>query len=90
MSIFKKVDFTQVHDMVTCCILDYLIINVQQFGQVSYNLFICFFTTMLILCDQIWNKAIYRTWKNFGVEKNGEFGKQNAVCQFFTHQILLL
>ena len=69
MSIFKKVDFTQVHDMVTCCVLDCLIKNVQQFGQVNYILLICLFTTMLILCDLICNHAIYRTRENFGVGK---------------------
>ena len=33
MSIFNNTDFSQVHDMVTCCIIDYLIKGVQQFGQ---------------------------------------------------------
>ena len=38
MSIFNDIDFSQAHDKVTCCILDYLIQGIQQFGQkVIYN-----------------------------------------------------
>ena len=33
MAIFDTVDFSKAHDIVTCCILDYLIQGVQQRGQ---------------------------------------------------------
>ena len=47
MAIFNDADFSQAHDMITCCILEHLIQGVQQFGQkVSGNLYEF---TMLIL-----------------------------------------
>lgn len=33
MAIFKDMDFSHAHEMVTCCILNYLIQYVQHFGQ---------------------------------------------------------
>ena len=38
MSVFQSIDFSEAHDMVVCCILNYLIEGMQQFEQkVSYS-----------------------------------------------------
>ena len=40
MSIFKNIDFSQAHDMVSNCILNALIHGVQDFEQVRFDYFL--------------------------------------------------